>query len=121
MNNPRLDLEYMPDHVHKVKFSYWQKRHEYSNYVPWVVTYEGYTNGRCSIIIHHPNIHRGRVVYPKLTLETPEAFADFIVKMLGVYKNFGRYIHISAADVRELQDAYKEEVRKAKNSRSVFV
>ena len=107
----RLNFDLPSIRNRKATFFVWQP--EVTDAVPWCVLFDGRTNGYGDVTIYHQAIPKGKVTFPRLRLETPERFVDFVASMLKVYQGFGGFLKIRPQDLRALQDGYKKGVYEA--------
>lgn len=80
---------------------------------PWAVSIEGWSQGKKTVTIYHESLNEGQFArFPNLKLKSPEAFADFVAKMLDVYITAlsKPYIELRPVDILALVKGYEEGV-----------
>lgn len=80
---------------------------------PWAVSIEGWSQGKKTVTIYHESLNEGQFArFPNLKLKSPEAFADFVAKMLDVYITAlsKPYIELRPVDILALRQGWEEGV-----------
>lgn len=83
---------------------------------PWAVSIDGWSLGKKTVTIYHESLNEGRFArFPDLKLKSPDAFANFVAKMLDVYITAlsKPYIELRPIDILALRQGYEEGVNNA--------